>query len=188
MSTVRRISISILATLALSRAGVAEEPTHGLERFRGQVVLVDFWASWCGPCAESFPWMAEMMRRHGPQGLVVLAVNLDEDRVAAERFLAGKDWPFQLAFDSEGQLAEAFALRVMPTSLLRAPHRSAPSPLQSRLQEGGSSGSQARSKVATLPKELVGMVRARARVLQRPHWTVTRQTISFVCFPIISVP
>jgi hypothetical protein len=62
--------------------------------------------------------MAEMARRHGPSGLVVVAVGLDEDRAEAERFLGDEDWPFQVLFDPEGRLAERFALRAMPTSLL----------------------------------------------------------------------
>jgi thiol-disulfide isomerase/thioredoxin len=99
--------------------GDAGEPaTFDLERFRGSVVLLDFWASWCAPCAESFPWMADMARRHGPSGLVVVTVNLDEDRAEAERFLGDTDWPLEVVFDAEGRLAERFALRAMPTSLL----------------------------------------------------------------------
>jgi hypothetical protein len=62
--------------------------------------------------------MAEMVRRHGPSGLVVVAVNLDEEREHAARFLGETAWPFHLLFDPEGRLAETFALRAMPTTLL----------------------------------------------------------------------
>lgn len=110
--------VGALSTPDLPSSGIAQDGSLDLERFRGQVVLVDFWASWCGPCAKSFPWMAEMVRHHGPQGLVVVAVNVDEDQGDAERFLEGGDWPFRMVFDPAGRLAEAFALRTMPTTLL----------------------------------------------------------------------
>ena len=57
--------------------------------------MLDFWASWCGPCAESFPWMAEMQEKYGAQGLVVVAVNLDEDQDAAAAFLGKHRAGFQ---------------------------------------------------------------------------------------------
>src|SRR3989338_7480795 len=52
-----------------------------------QVVLLDFWASWCGPCRQSFPWMNEMQARYGKDGLTVVAINLDSEHDAAQDFL-----------------------------------------------------------------------------------------------------
>jgi len=89
-----------------------------LSRWEGQVVLLDFWASWCGPCRESFPWMDEMARKYRAQGLAVVAVNLDEDRSAADQFLESTSYAFEFVYDPDGRLAEAFALDVMPTSIL----------------------------------------------------------------------
>ena len=48
--------------------------------YQGKVVLLDFWASWCRPCRQSFPWMNDMQARYADQGLIVLAVNLDQDK------------------------------------------------------------------------------------------------------------
>jgi thiol-disulfide isomerase/thioredoxin len=89
-----------------------------IDAYEGKVVLLDFWASWCGPCAESFPWMNEMLDRHGADGLVVVAVNLDEDPADAERFLQGRDHGFRHVSDPEGKLAEAYGVSVMPSSVL----------------------------------------------------------------------
>jgi cytochrome c biogenesis protein CcmG/thiol:disulfide interchange protein DsbE len=96
----------------------ARSGTVALDSLRGRVVLVDFWASWCGPCRESFPWMGELQRRLGDKGLTVLAVNLDKRRDLAEEFLAKYAAPFTVAFDAEGRTAELYGVRAMPTSLL----------------------------------------------------------------------
>ena len=92
--------------------------TVSLESLHGKVVLVDFWASWCVPCRKSFPWLAEMARRYGDRGLVVVAIDLDKDRTAAESFLSGFSTPFFVAFDPAGRTAEAYEVRTMPSSYL----------------------------------------------------------------------
>jgi hypothetical protein len=62
--------------------------------------------------------MADLIARHGPNDLAIVAVNLDEDRADADRFLAGADWPFEFVFDPQGRIAASFDLQVMPTTLL----------------------------------------------------------------------
>ena len=96
----------------------APAPLLDLRRWEGKVVLVDFWASWCVPCQESFPWMAAMQEKYAARGLVIVAVNLDQERAAADRFLGADPHDFEYIFDPEGRLAEAHALEVMPTSIL----------------------------------------------------------------------
>jgi thiol-disulfide isomerase/thioredoxin len=89
-----------------------------LDSFRGRVVYVDFWASWCAPCQQSFPWMQTMEDAYERQGLTVIAVNLDLDREAAERFLAKFHPTFDVRFDPHGEVAEFFKVKGMPTSLI----------------------------------------------------------------------
>jgi len=89
-----------------------------LADFRGQVVLLDFWASWCGPCRESFPWMNSLQQRFGEQGLKVVAVNLDDDSAAAREFLQQLPAQFTVLLDPDAQLPETFAVMGMPSSYL----------------------------------------------------------------------
>jgi cytochrome c biogenesis protein CcmG/thiol:disulfide interchange protein DsbE len=89
-----------------------------LEGFRGRVVYLDFWASWCGPCRQSFPWMQTMKRTYENQGLTVVAVNLDRDRTAADRFLVQFRPTFDVRFDPSGDLAELYKVQGMPSSVL----------------------------------------------------------------------
>jgi thiol-disulfide isomerase/thioredoxin len=84
----------------------------------GKVVLVDFWASWCGPCLRSFPWMNELQQRHAGEGLVIVAVNLDQDRALADAFLKKLPARFRVEFDPAGQVATRFGVEAMPTSFL----------------------------------------------------------------------
>jgi thiol-disulfide isomerase/thioredoxin len=92
--------------------------TIASDSLRGKVVYVDFWASWCDPCRHSFPWLSAMHERYGAQGLAIVAINLDKERVAADRFLAKFPAPFLLAFDPKGKTAEAFHVQAMPSSFL----------------------------------------------------------------------
>ena len=68
-----------------------------LSRHQGQVVLVDYWATWCAPCVERFPHTVELFKRLGPQGLVVMAVSLDDpdDLPGVQRFLAAQGATFE---------------------------------------------------------------------------------------------
>ncbi len=89
-----------------------------LERLRGKVVYVDFWASWCGPCRRAFPWMNEMSRRYHAQGLTVLGVNVDRKRSDADRFLRQTPAAFTVVFDAAGATPSAWGVRAMPSSYL----------------------------------------------------------------------
>jgi cytochrome c biogenesis protein CcmG, thiol:disulfide interchange protein DsbE len=89
-----------------------------LASFKGNVVLVDFWASWCGPCGTAFPAIEDLFQEYRTRGFEVLAVNLDEKRRDADRFLADRPHAMTVAFDPQGKSAKAFGLDGMPTSFL----------------------------------------------------------------------
>ncbi|MBY5920563.1 TlpA family protein disulfide reductase [Ferrimonas balearica] len=82
------------------------------------VVYLDFWASWCGPCRYSFPFMNRLHTELGPKGLTVVAVNVDVDPEDAKPFLAKYPADFAIHYDPEGTIAEAYQVPGMPTSYL----------------------------------------------------------------------
>nr|WP_173346355.1 TlpA disulfide reductase family protein [Pseudoduganella dura] len=92
-----------------------------LAQFRGKLVYVDFWASWCGPCRQSFPWMNEMQARYGARGLQVVGVNLDAKAGDAHLFLAENPARFTIAFDPAGATPRAYGIKGMPSSVLVGP-------------------------------------------------------------------
>ena len=92
--------------------------TVDLAKLKGKVVYVDFWASWCGPCKQSFPWMNEMHAKYAAGGLEIIAINVDVKASDAERFLAATPAKFGVAFDAKGDTPKQFGVKVMPTSYL----------------------------------------------------------------------
>lgn len=89
-----------------------------LADLKGRVVYLDFWASWCGPCKQSFPWMQSVANAYRGQGLAIVAVNLDRDRADADKFLDQFKPTFDVRFDPLGESAELYKLKGMPVSLL----------------------------------------------------------------------
>jgi len=96
----------------------AEGAPIRIANYKGRVVLVDFWASWCIPCKTSFPALDALFREYQPQGLDVLAVNLDERRKDADAFLAAHPHTMPVLFDAKGESPLAFGVKGMPTSFL----------------------------------------------------------------------
>ena len=89
-----------------------------LDKLRGSVVYVDFWASWCGPCKRSFPWMNEMARKYGPKGLKIIAINVDKKREDAEKFLIFAPAEFTVVYDPAGKVPASWQVKAMPSSYL----------------------------------------------------------------------
>ena len=99
-----------------------ETPTPvKLAGYQGKFVYVDFWASWCGPCRQSFPWMGEMQAKYGTQGLQIIGINLDAKKDDAAAFLKTSPAHFVLAFDPAGATPRSYGVKAMPTSFLIGP-------------------------------------------------------------------
>ena len=121
--TAALFSLPVLAVEAGEAAPSFNLPTAkgapvALDQLRGKVVYVDFWASWCGPCRRSFPWMNEMQQKYGGKGFVVVGVNVDKKRADADKFLAQIPAAFTVAFDEAGGTPGSYGVKGMPSSYL----------------------------------------------------------------------
>lgn len=122
------ISLFVLPIIAQSAATAAPAKDFtlpirnggevSLSKLKGQVVYVDFWATWCPPCRKSFPWMNEIQQRYANDGLQIVAINLDKEQAPVEKFLREMSPSFIIALDPEATTAERFDVQVMPTSFL----------------------------------------------------------------------
>jgi thiol-disulfide isomerase/thioredoxin len=111
-------SLAVLSLLALLLPHPSRAAPLDLTSYRGKVVLLDFWASWCEPCRRSFPWLSAMQDKYGSDGLVVVGVNVDRERDDADRFLASTPARFRVVYDPQGELATQYNLMGMPSSFL----------------------------------------------------------------------
>lgn len=92
--------------------------TASLADLRGQVVLVNFWATWCGPCRTEMPAFESVYQTRGDEGFTILAVNNRENRAEIAEFRDEIDVTFPMALDESGDIQDLFAVRQYPTSLL----------------------------------------------------------------------
>ncbi len=85
---------------------------------RGNVVLLNFWASWCAPCRQEMPHLNAISDEYSPLGFSMLGVNVDEDKADAERAIKALKVSFPVLFDSENLVAELFKVDAMPTTII----------------------------------------------------------------------
>ena len=91
---------------------------YKLSESKAKLVYLDFWASWCGPCKQSFPWMNSMQEKYAAKGLEVVAVNLDANSADAQAFLKTIPASFKVLFDGNGSTPRQYGVKGMPTSYL----------------------------------------------------------------------
>jgi thiol-disulfide isomerase/thioredoxin len=88
------------------------------DSLKGKIVIVDFWASWCQPCKDSFPAMNELQKKYAGQGLVIIAVNEDEEKSDMQDFLKANAATFVVVRDARQKLVGEAGIQTMPSSFM----------------------------------------------------------------------
>jgi peroxiredoxin len=84
----------------------------------GQVVMVNFWATWCGPCREEMPHLEALYQRYSDLGFTLLGVNVEEDASGADKFLAETPVSFPILFDPANEVSRLYEVIAMPSTVL----------------------------------------------------------------------
>lgn len=112
------LGLFLLALTLLAPQADAQTRQFDLADYKGKVVYLDFWASWCGPCKQSFPYMAGLRQQYGAKGLAVVTVNLDKSPAQAAAFLKKVGVSLPVTYDAGGVVAKQYGVKDMPTSLI----------------------------------------------------------------------
>ena len=89
-----------------------------LSELKGQVVMINFWATWCGPCRQEMPLLQQIHAKYEPLGFTMLGVNVEPDSVAAQNWLKGMPVSFPILFDRKSEVNSSFGVEAMPSSVL----------------------------------------------------------------------
>jgi peroxiredoxin len=132
VQTVRLLAMAALAVAGVA-AGAAVTPSAGapdftlpsldgpnlrLQEQRGRVVMINFWATWCGPCRVEMPHLARLYEKYRGSGFTVLAVNIDEDPHKAASLAKQLGMRFPVLLDSEKKVSRLYDLSTMPSTVL----------------------------------------------------------------------
>jgi len=91
--------------------------TVKLSALKGQVVMINFWATWCGPCRQEMPLLGQLQAKYEPLGFTLLGVNVEPDSAAAVAWLKGMNVDFPILFDRKNGVAASFGVEGMPSSV-----------------------------------------------------------------------
>jgi len=89
-----------------------------LAGLRGQVVMINFWATWCGPCREEMPHLEALHQRYSALGFTLLGVNVEENSADALAWLEDSPVTFSILFDPENRVSELYDVVAMPSTVL----------------------------------------------------------------------
>ena len=107
-------SASVAPTFTLpSRAG----DKVSLDQLKGQVVMLNFWASWCGPCRQEMPLLDQMHKRYSALGFTLIGVNVEANTQDAERWLGETPVSFPVLFDKDSKVSKLYDVSAMPSTV-----------------------------------------------------------------------
>ena len=135
MKTILGFPIAVLATALLATAwpaaatdGAVPAPQFSLASraggevsladLKGPVVMINFWASWCGPCRQEFPALDQIYAKYKPMGFTLVAINVESEKSDAEKFLSATPASFPILFDPDNTVSGKYGVSAMPTTVL----------------------------------------------------------------------
>ena len=126
LSTLIATAVVAFPALAGELSGVAPNFTLqardggqvSLSDLRGEVVMINFWATWCGPCREEMPHLEALHQRYSDLGFTLLGVNVEEDSRLSDKFLEETPVTFDILFDPQNGVSELYDVVAMPSTVL----------------------------------------------------------------------
>ena len=125
-----RLGLMALTTVILATANAAADPpapgfslparggaTIDLAQYKGQVVMINFWASWCVPCRQEMPLLDSIYKKYKPLGFTLLSVNVEPEQKDAESFLKQTPVSFPVVFDAKSKVSSLYNVQGMPTTV-----------------------------------------------------------------------
>jgi thiol-disulfide isomerase/thioredoxin len=122
------VAVCASAALAASSSGPAPGfqlsarggKSIGLAQFKGQVVMINFWATWCKPCRDEMPLLEDIYKKYKPMGFTMLGVNVEPDSKDAEAWLGklAKPVTFPIAYDVDSKVSKLYKVETMPSTVL----------------------------------------------------------------------
>ena len=89
-----------------------------LAQYKGQVVMINFWASWCGPCRQEMPVLEQLHKKYKPMGFTMLGVNVEPDSALAAQFLKATPVTFPILLDTKSEVSKLYSVPGMPTTVI----------------------------------------------------------------------
>jgi thiol-disulfide isomerase/thioredoxin len=124
------LAATLLLALPASGAGPASGPAPqfsldarggskiSLAQYKGQVVMLNFWASWCGPCRQEMPLLENIYKKYNKMGFTLIGVNVEPDSKAAEGFLKATPVSFPVIYDKDSTVSKAYDVSGMPSTVI----------------------------------------------------------------------
>ncbi len=89
-----------------------------LEQYKGQVVMINFWATWCGPCRQEMPLLEQLHKKYKPMGFTLLGVNVEPDSTLAADWLKATPVTFPILFDTQSEVSKLYEVAGMPSTVI----------------------------------------------------------------------
>jgi thiol-disulfide isomerase/thioredoxin len=89
-----------------------------LAQYKGQVVMINFWASWCGPCRQEMPLLEQLHKKYKPMGFTMVGVNVEPDSSKAVDWLKATPVTFPILFDTKSEVSKLYSVQGMPSTVI----------------------------------------------------------------------